>query len=82
MPAAMTTVTAELRSSTERGYALYVGEKHDIVDERTGEVIERDHYHWVAKKLCTIERHWIGRAGEKMVEIAMPEWLATKEGLV
>lgn len=76
------TITAELRSSTDKGFALFTGETHEVVDERSGEIVERDHYHWVARKLSTIEREWRGREGQRMVEIALPEWLAKREGLI
>lgn len=75
-------VTCELRSSSDLAWALYQGETHEIVDERSGEVLERPHFHWVAKRLVTILKEWKGRAGEKMIEVEIPEWLAKKEGLI
>ena len=79
-------VTAEIRHSTARGLALYQGERHEVVDERTGEVLERDHYVWLPRSQVTIIREWRGGGrdggGARMAEIAVPEWLARQKELV
>lgn len=76
------TITGEIRQSTERGLAIYQGEKHDVMDERTGEIVERDHYVWLPRSQVTIEREWRGSNGERMAEIDVPEWLAREKDLV
>ena len=75
-------ITAEIRHTTERGIALYQGATHDVTDERTGEVKERDHFVWLPKSQVTITREWRGRDGERMAEIGVPEWLAKDKGLI
>ncbi|MDX2307099.1 MAG: hypothetical protein NW216_02555 [Hyphomicrobium sp.] len=76
------TLTAEIRTSTERGLALFQGDTHDVVDERTGEITTRDHFVWVPKSQVTIAREWRGPKGERMAEIEMPEWLAKEKEMV
>ncbi|MBA4132531.1 MAG: hypothetical protein C0519_14045 [Hyphomicrobium sp.] len=75
-------LTAEIRSTTDRGLAIYQGETHDVVDERTGEIIARDHFVWLPKKLTTILREWRDRDNRRMAEIEIPEWLAKEKELI
>lgn len=75
-------ITAEIRQTTEKAFGLFQGATHDVVDERTGEVTERPHFHWVAKKMATIKREWRGPRGERIAEIDLPDWLAQKAGLI
>jgi len=76
------TITAEIRSTTERGLALFQGDRHEVVDERTGEIVERDHFVWLPKSQVTITREWRGRDHERMAEIEVPEWLAKEKELI
>ena len=76
------TITAEIRASTERGLALFQGERHEMMDERTGELTLRDHFVWVPKAQATIVREWRGPQGERLAEVTIPEWMAKQKGLV
>lgn len=82
MTRATFTVTAEIRNSTDRAFALHDGATHEVVDERTGEITERPHFVWVPKSQVQIVREWKGSRGERMAEIEMPEWLAKEKELV
>lgn len=75
-------LTAEIRQSTDKGLAIFQGERHDVVDERTGEIVERDHFVWLPRKLTTIKREWRDADGRRMAEIEIPEWLARKKELI
>jgi hypothetical protein len=74
-------ITAEIRNSTDKGLAIFQGERHEVVDERTGEIFERDHFVWLPRKLATIKREWRTPDGRRMAEIEIPEWLAKKKEL-
>lgn len=74
--------TAEIRNSTDKGLAIFQGETHEVVDERTGEIIERDHFVWLPKKLTTIRREWRDRNNRRMAELEIPEWLAKEKELL
>lgn len=74
--------TAEIRNSTDKGLAIFQGETHEVVDERTGEIIERDHFVWLPKKLTTIRREWRDRDNRRMAELEIPEWLAKEKELL
>ena len=82
MSRATVTITAEIRHTTERGLALFQGATHEVVDERTGEIRERDHFVWLPKSRVEIAREWRGSKGERMAEIEVPEWLAKEKELV
>lgn len=82
MSRAPVTITAEIRHTTERGFALFQGERHEVVDERTGEIVERDHFVWVPKSQVTITREWRGSQGERFAEVTIPEWMAKQKGMV
>ena len=75
-------ITAEIRNTTDRGIALFQGDRHEVVDERTGEVVERDHFVWLPKSQITITREWRGENNERMAEIDVPEWLAKEKELI
>lgn len=75
-------ITAEIRNTTEKAFGLFQGATHEVVDERTGEVTERPHFHWVAKSQVTVAREWRGPQGERMAEIDVPDWLIKKVGLL
>lgn len=76
------TITAEIRHTTERGIAIFQGDRHEMMDERTGELVERDHFVWLPKAQVTICREMRGKGGERIAEIELPEWLARERGLV
>lgn len=82
MTRATITITAEIRQGTERGLAIFQGHRHEVMDERTGELVERDHFVWLPKRQVTITREWRGKGNERLAEIEMPEWLAKERGLV
>jgi hypothetical protein len=76
------TLTAEIRQSTDKGLAIFQGERHEVVDERTGEIVERDHFVWLPKKLTTILREWRDRDNRRMAELEIPEWLAKEKEMI
>lgn len=82
MTRATITITAEIRRTTERGLALFQGERREVMDERTGELTMRDEFVWLAKSQATIRREWSGPKGERLAEIELPEWVAKERGLV
>lgn len=76
-------ITAELRASTPRGIALYQGAKHEMTDHRTGEVTEREHWHWLPRSHVKVVAEPKAKpGGPKIVEVEMPTWLAKKVGLL
>lgn len=69
-----------VRASTERGLALYQGASREYVDETTGEITTKEHWHWVAKSLVTRLDARPRRGQPELVR--MPEWLAKEKGLL
>lgn len=80
--AAQRTVTLNVivRATTERGIALYQGATREYVDETTGEIIEKEHWHWLPRRFVTRLDGEANRGRPENVEI--PEWLAKREGLI
>jgi len=76
-------ITAELRASTPKGIALFQGAKHEMTDHRTGEVTEREHWHWLPRSKVTIVNTKTAKpGGPQIVDVEMPTWLAKKVGLL
>lgn len=80
MSSAKVVINCIVRASTERGIALYEGAKREYVDESTGEILEKEHWHWVPRRFVT---RLDGEAQRGRVErVELPVWLAKQEGLI
>ncbi|WP_409560245.1 hypothetical protein [Hyphomicrobium sp. MC8b] len=75
----MAIVTVIVRATSARGIALYQGATREYVDESTGEILEKEHWHWVAQKF--VERIDGPQRG-RPERVKLPDWLAQKEGLI
>lgn len=71
-------IWAIVRATSAKGTALFQGGTRELVDERTGEILDKEHWHWVATKFVTRLDPQRGRAEC----VRLPEWLAKKEGLL
>lgn len=67
-----------VRATSVRGTALYQGATREYVNETTGEITEKEHWHWVPSKL--VQRVAPQRGRPEIVKL--PEWLAKREGLI
>jgi len=73
-----TEISIIVRATSERGTALYQGETREYVNETTGEIVDREHWHWVPSKFVTRLAPQRGRPEL----VRLPDWLAKREGLI
>ena len=74
------TLSVIVRATTERGIAIFDGGTREYVDETTGEITTKEHWHWLPKKFVKRLDGEVQRGRAETIEL--PEWLAKREGLI
>jgi hypothetical protein len=73
-------ISVIVRATTAKGIALYRGATREYVDETTGEIVDKEHWHWMPVKFVKRLDGEVRRGKPERVQL--PDWLAKKEGLI
>lgn len=78
-----TEISATVRQIRDKAIAVADGTMEEVVDDRTGEVREREQWHWLPRAAIEVEGYAIDdRLVGRTVTIVLPESMAKAKGLI